>query len=87
MKKPEFIVSDHAVLRYIERHCGFSIDPIRAHIAKMVKGAIGAGAKSLAVDGITFRFAESDKYSGVMVVTTALERGMKSHKSLERHKG
>jgi hypothetical protein len=86
MKTPEIIVSDHAVIRYIERHYGFSVEPIRAEILRLAKGAITAGAATLSVDGITFCFSESPRNKGAMVVTTVLERGMGGQKDREKRR-
>ena len=35
------VVSDHAVLRYLERGCGVDIDAIRAHIARQAIRQVG----------------------------------------------
>ena len=87
MKEPEIIVSDHAILRFIERHYGFSLDPIREQIIKLVKGPVGAGASSHSIDGITFCFDKSAKYKGATVVATVLERTMKRGNWMDKHKG
>lgn len=48
-------VSDHAVLRYLERHYKMDIGKIRSEIMTPVaEAAINAGAKSIKVNGISF---------------------------------
>ena len=87
MKPPAIIISDHAIIRFIERHYGLSLDPIREQITNLVKGAVGARASSHSVGEVTFCFDKSIKYKGAVVVATVLERGMKRQNWLENHKG
>jgi hypothetical protein len=87
MKQPDIIISDHALLRYIERHYGFSFKPIMDHIALQVRPAVNAGASTYSVDDITFCLEKSSKGGDVMVVTTVLERNMKTGKWRENNKG
>jgi len=57
-------VTDHAVLRYIERKYGFDIDAIRKEmLTPQVKAAMKVGAKGIKVDGGTF------KLNGTAIVT------------------
>lgn len=55
MKQPR--VTDHAVLRYIERVGGFDVEAVRQHIAKVCAEAVAAGATTLKHDGIRFTFS------------------------------
>lgn len=87
MKQPAIIVSDHAILRFIERHYGFSLDPIREQIVNLVKGPVSAGASCHSVGEVTFCFDKSTKYKDTTIVATVLERGMKRQKWLEINKG
>jgi hypothetical protein len=63
------IVSDHAVLRWIERRFGFDVETERRKIEQVTKAARAAGATSLAVDGVKFVIREGH-------VVTTLETGM-----------
>ena len=63
MKKPR--VTDHAVLRYIERVGGFDVDAVRRHIANVCAQAVAAGATTLKHDGVRFTFS-SDAVTTVM---------------------
>ena len=87
MKTPKITVSDHAILRYIERHYGLSLDPIREKITALVRGPVAVGASSHTVDDITFCFEKCRKENGTIVVSTVLERGMGRTKWLRDHKG
>ncbi len=87
MKEPKITVSDHAVLRYIERSYGLSLDPIREKIIKLVKGPVAVGASSHTVDDVTFCFEKGRNSSDGIVVSTVLERGMGRTKWLRDHKG
>ncbi|MFN3858396.1 MAG: hypothetical protein ACK4RV_11680 [Caulobacter sp.] len=52
-------VSDHAVVRFLERAQGFPIELIRQSILRdEVVGALALGATSVTVDGLTYRLAE-----------------------------
>ena len=66
-KPPEVNVSDHAVLRYLERVLNMPIEQLRAQIKAECEGAVVAGARSLKKDGFQYHF---DGYS-VKTVTTA----------------
>ena len=55
MKKPLTNVSDHAVLRYLERVCGIDIEAIRIGIGRRVDDAARAGACAVHIDGFVYR--------------------------------
>jgi hypothetical protein len=60
-------VSDHAVLRYIERAHGVDIDGIRQHISDLVKRGVAAGGDAVVVEGVKFVLRSN-------VVVTVLEK-------------
>jgi hypothetical protein len=64
-------VSDHAVLRYLERAQGFNIEAVRSHIAKLCAPAASAGASTLRAEGLRFTISLGRK-----VVTVAPDRGI-----------
>ncbi len=71
MKTP-VVVSDHAVLRYLERVGGFNVEGLRRDIQRrMVQNVTGIGAQSVVVDG--HRFVVK-KTAAALVVVTVLER-------------
>jgi hypothetical protein len=60
---PRPSVSDHAVVRYMERVMGLDIDAVRARIAAETEAAVALGACGLKKDGFTYRL------DGEVVVT------------------
>jgi hypothetical protein len=59
-------VTDHAVVRYLERVCGMDIESVRNAIAHTVQAAVDARAASVSVSGITYALDGA-------VVTTILD--------------
>ncbi len=57
-KKPPVRVSDHAVVRYLERVKGYDIDGVRALIAAVCEGPYQLGATAISKAGVTFHFRE-----------------------------
>lgn len=58
MKKPLHPVTDHAVIRYLERVKGMDIEEIRRSIGKTVDDGIKKGAIGVVVDGICYKIVE-----------------------------
>jgi hypothetical protein len=50
----ERIVSDHALIRWLERAHGMDMQSFRRQLADRVRGAAQAGATSIVIDGFTF---------------------------------
>lgn len=63
-------VSDHAVLRYLERRQGVDVEAIRAAIAAKADFEAGRGARVVTVDGVILCIGR-DRVGGP-IVTTAL---------------
>ncbi len=53
-----FRVSDHALIRYLERVHGVNLDPIRKEISDKVEGPAECGARRVVVDGATFEIRD-----------------------------
>ena len=70
--KHRVLVSDHAVLRYLERVGGFDIETLRRQIADRLEAHAAAGAQSVIIDG--HRYVMRDD-TGSCVVTTVLAKG------------
>ncbi len=66
MKKPIAHVTDHALLRYLERAKGIDIDAIRDELGHVVDKAIEMGAGAAVVDGVKYILRERS------VITVAL---------------
>jgi hypothetical protein len=48
------VVSDHAVLRYIERKHDIDVEAIRAHIRDAVASGVRLGASGVIAEGVKF---------------------------------
>lgn len=64
-------VSDHALVRYIERVHGIDIDQLREIVADLVREAAEVGATKFSVDGFTYAIAHQ-RIGNEAVVTTVL---------------
>lgn len=62
-------ISDHAMLRYLERVGGFDIEGLRKSISDRVTAATVPGQVGVTIDGYSFRIGEDD---WGQVVTTVL---------------
>jgi hypothetical protein len=62
-------VSDHAVLRYLERAKGFDMEAVRQHIADVCRGPVNIGATCIQAEGVKFEI------SGGRVVTCTPGKG------------
>lgn len=66
-------VTDHAVLRYLERVGGFDIEGLRKDIqSRMVQRTAGVGAQCVIVDGHRFVVKATE---AELVVVTVLDKG------------
>lgn len=74
MKKPIHHVTDHAVVRYLERVEGMDIETIRREIGRKVDRAVELGAMGAVVDGFVYRLREG-------VVTTVAPRCQPNRRS------
>lgn len=75
MKKPEAYVTDHALLRHLERSHGIDIDGVRRELGHKVDAAIEAGAKATVSDGIRYVLVENRLVSCVPVKSIPLRTG------------
>lgn len=48
------IVSDHALIRFLERECDIDLSDARAYLERRVAEAVAAGASALYRDGFTY---------------------------------
>lgn len=74
-------ITDHALLRFIERVYGLNLDPIRKQIETMIAGPARAGASTF-TDGKGFTFCFKENGGGGVVVTTILAPGMRQQKEV-----
>ncbi len=67
MKKPRAIVTDHAVLRHLERVQGIDVEAVRRELGFKVDAAIEAGATATVAEGIRYVLGEDRLVSCVPV--------------------
>lgn len=53
-KRLQVSVTDHAVLRYLERVKGFDVEAVRRHIVDMCDGPAAVGAVVVNAEGVKF---------------------------------
>lgn len=58
MKKPIAVVSDHALVRYIERVLGLDVEHLRREIGRRVDRGAGMGATGVEIDGFVYKMQE-----------------------------
>lgn len=69
-KRKRIRVSDHALMRYIERKLGLSLDPFRREIETIVATAYAVGARSIKKDGLEYCLSPD----GTVVTVTPYDR-------------
>ena len=67
-------VSDHALLRYVERFCGVDVEAIRKMIEAAAYPAAKAGATAIKVNAMGFQLRRNGPDN--VTVATVIERGM-----------
>lgn len=75
-------VSDHAVLRYLERKAGIDTEAIRARLAAQADYEAGRGARVVTVDGVILCIGRAR--DGGPIVTTVLGVNMRPKRSGRR---
>jgi hypothetical protein len=70
MSDAAFIVTDHAVVRWLQRVHGVEVDFFREEIASIVRDALYAGAKSLRKDGFEYQFHDGKLMTIVPIQST-----------------
>lgn len=58
MKKPVVIVSDHALVRYIERVLGIDVETLRREIGRRVDRGAELGACGVVLDGFVYKLQD-----------------------------
>ncbi len=72
-------VSDHAVVRYLERAGGFDIASLRRQIALRVDAAARAGADAITIDGLKYMITADDFGYVITTVVPVDERSVVPH--------
>lgn len=76
------VVTDHAVLRYLERVNGIDIAFIRHEIAAATEQALAMGARNLTRNGVVYQFRE-----GVVVTVIAANSAIAARLSSHHNRG
>lgn len=76
-KQPKVIVSEHAILRYVERILGLDLVQLKSKLERQVAEAARIGATSFTDNGATFIFEKTPDGSicVVTVLTDKMRRG------------
>ncbi len=82
MKKPVAHVTDHAVLRHLERVQGIDVEAVRRELGHKVDAAVEAGARATVVEGIRYVLVEDRLISCVPVKSIPLRDGRKRRRRL-----
>lgn len=81
------VISDHALLRYIERFYSIELQTVRDEIERKCGDAARAGAKKITVGDATFVFTQHEAGPAlVTVLTSAMNAGAKQN-SFNHKKG
>ena len=75
MKHLPVRISDHAVLRYLERVGGFDIETLRGQLAARVAKSAVPGVSALLIDGHRYLIKQTDHE---LVVATILPAGLRA---------
>jgi hypothetical protein len=65
-------VTDHAVLRYLERRHGLDVEALRRHLAGLTVNAVRLGAVAVTIENIKLVLAETRDAAGSTSVVTAI---------------
>lgn len=57
--KESLVVTDHAVLRYFQRHYGFDMELVRKHIEGICADAAAFGAVCVRAEGLRFEIVDN----------------------------
>ena len=79
MKQPRAHVTDHAVLRHLERVHGIDVESVRLELGYKVDAAIEAGAAATVSDGIRYVLVEDRLISCIPVKSVPL-RGRRNRR-------
>jgi hypothetical protein len=75
VKKPAVRVTDHAIVRYLERVGGFDIDGLRRQIEARLQAAADVGADTVIIDGARFCLQYNEGRPILATVLEADQRG------------
>lgn len=82
MKKPRHKITDHAVLRYLERAHGLDVEAVRRELGARIDAATDGfeGMCGVNIDGISFRLSRT----GTVITCYDQNRPERAHGGLPR---
>ena len=80
-------VTDHAVIRYLERAMGLNIEIVREHIASLCTAPAAFGATALRAEGVKFEIVNGTVISVVPDTGTSLSRSTQERASRALQRG
>ena len=86
MKHSRTRVSDHALIRYLERAGGFEIERLRAEIGHRIDAAAVAGASGVIIDGYQFRI-KADQFGPVVTTVLPASWLIRNHQRIDAEEG
>jgi len=95
MTRKHTYISDHAVMRYMERAMGFDMNDIRERMhSDSLKAAIDAGANKVTIDGLEFLVREGRVITiwnkdahGIFAMNKGIKAGKKRRANPKRTRG
>jgi hypothetical protein len=79
-KPPRIRVTDHVLVRYLERVHGYDMEGLRRNIAARLQPCADAGAISLVADGVVYLIGRDD-CGPIAVTVLPKNRDVESHLS------
>ena len=76
-------VTDHALVRFLERVEGIDFGPLREEIASLTRAAINLGAVTTTIDGFLYRI--DPRTRAVITIFTSEMRKTRSPEHIERN--
>jgi hypothetical protein len=81
---PTITVTDHAILRYLERILEIDLDALREAIRRQAADAASIGAKSITKDGVTL-VLEPSTTAGIVVKTVITHKMRRGNSRRQEH--
>jgi len=79
IKKPRVQVTDHAVIRYLERALGMDVETIRREIGRKVDRGADLGACGVQIDGFVYKILD-----GVVTTVMPVSQPMPGQRQIAR---
>ena len=80
MKKPAIHVTDHALIRYLERVLGYDIETLRRQIGHEIAARTSGQASSVKMDGYQYRMDNGSVVTITTVSRPDIRRGRRNRR-------